>query len=152
MQTPEPYTPSKLVLHQPHRRAVISLTPLIDVVFILLVFFMLASSFLDWRSITLDTVLPPPSSRQATDQRPLLLSVSAEQTRLNGEPLSMDVLLPRLQQRLDADPNATVRVQPLGDTSLQAVVAVLDELKLAGITRLAMVRDRSWSVSGDVKR
>ena len=31
----------------------ISLTPLIDVVFILLVFFMLASSFLDWRSIDL---------------------------------------------------------------------------------------------------
>ena len=36
------------------RRNLISLTPLIDVVFILLVFFMLASSFLDWRSITLD--------------------------------------------------------------------------------------------------
>lgn len=33
----------------------ISLTPLIDVVFILLVFFMLASSFLDWRAIGLQT-------------------------------------------------------------------------------------------------
>ena len=146
MQTPEPYTPSKLVLHQPRRRAVISLTPLIDVVFILLVFFMLASSFLDWRSIKLDTVLPPPSARQVTDQRPLLLSVTAEQTRLNGESLSMDELLPRLQQRLDADPNAVVRVQPLGDTPLQVVVGVLDELKIAGITRLTMVRDRNWSV------
>ena len=35
------------------RRALIGLTPLIDVVFILLVFFMLASSFLDWRAIDL---------------------------------------------------------------------------------------------------
>ena len=39
---------------QGRRRPLISLTPLIDVVFILLVFFMLASSFLDWRSIDLN--------------------------------------------------------------------------------------------------
>ena len=38
----------------PSRRRLISLTPLIDVVFILLIFFMLASSFLDWRAIGLD--------------------------------------------------------------------------------------------------
>ena len=152
MQTPEPFTPSRLVLHQPRRRAVISLTPLIDVVFILLVFFMLASSFLDWRSITLDTVLPPPSRPKAADQQPLLLSVSAEQTRLNGELLGMDILLPALRQGLDADSNAMVRVQPLGDTPLQAVVAVLDELKLAGITRLTMVRDPDWRVADDTRR
>jgi biopolymer transport protein ExbD len=32
----------------------ISLTPLIDVVFILLIFFMLAASFLDWRAVDLN--------------------------------------------------------------------------------------------------
>src|SRR3546814_1065083 len=37
------------------RRASISLTPLIDVVFILLIFFMLASSFLDERAIEIDS-------------------------------------------------------------------------------------------------
>ncbi|MEM6945656.1 MAG: biopolymer transporter ExbD, partial [Pseudomonadota bacterium] len=37
--------------NRPRKRLRISITPLIDVVFILLVFFMLASSFLDWRSI-----------------------------------------------------------------------------------------------------
>ena len=37
----------------PPRRRLISLTPLIDVVFILLVFFMLASSFMEWRLIDL---------------------------------------------------------------------------------------------------
>ena len=37
----------------PPRRRLISLTPLIDVVFILLVFFMLASSFMEWRLVDL---------------------------------------------------------------------------------------------------
>ncbi|WP_417455223.1 ExbD/TolR family protein [Kiloniella sp.] len=46
---------------------VISLTPLIDVVFILLIFFMLASSFLDWRELSVQgqedkTSTSPPSS------------------------------------------------------------------------------------------
>lgn len=35
------------------KRRLISLTPLIDVVFILLVFFMLASSFMEWRLVDL---------------------------------------------------------------------------------------------------
>src|SRR5690606_18422295 len=42
-----------LAIRAARRRSTISLTPLIDVVFILLVFFMLASSFLDWRAIDL---------------------------------------------------------------------------------------------------
>ena len=33
------------------RRSLVSLTPLIDVVFILLIFFMLASNFVDWQFI-----------------------------------------------------------------------------------------------------
>jgi len=144
MQPPRRSRPARLADQAPRRRSAISLTPLIDVVFILLVFFMLASSFLDWRAISLDTVEPPPTVRKATDKRPLLVGVGAHETRLNGEVLPMDELLERLQQSLASDPEARVQVQPLGDTRLQAVISVLDRLTLAGITRLTMVRDRSW--------
>jgi len=44
------------------RTPVISLTPLIDVVFILLVFFMLASSFLDWRRVDLRLAAAQPAA------------------------------------------------------------------------------------------
>jgi len=136
---------------QSRRKPIISLTPLIDVVFILLVFFMLASSFLEWRSIAIVTAKPPPATRVQTDQQPLLLSVSAAETRLNGELLVLDALIARLQQRFDEDPQASLKVQPIGDTPLQSVIAVLDQLKLAGIARFAMARDRKWTVpaSGD---
>lgn len=40
-----------LNLSQPKCKQVISLTPLIDVVFILLLFFMLTSSFVPWRTV-----------------------------------------------------------------------------------------------------
>jgi biopolymer transport protein ExbD len=51
MLNPDLCNPPRLAAKQPPRRAVVSLTPLIDVVFILLVFFMLASSFVKWRAI-----------------------------------------------------------------------------------------------------
>lgn len=41
--------------NRPRRRPSINLTPLVDVVFILLVFFMLAFSFMEWRAIDLNT-------------------------------------------------------------------------------------------------
>ena len=46
-----PAMPLFRVLPNSRRRALISLTPLIDMVFILMVFFMLASSFQTWRAI-----------------------------------------------------------------------------------------------------
>ena len=127
------------------RRAIISLTPLIDVVFILLVFFMLASSFLDWRSIPVVTARPPSTLPAESEPKPLLLSVAGSDLRLNGELLALDELRVRLQRHIAADPGVSVEVQPLGDTSLQSVIAVLDRLRQAGIERFSMVRDRTWA-------
>ena len=53
-----------------HRRA-ISLTPLIDVVFILLLFFMLSSTFIQWRQI--DVSAPTEASSDTKTQRILTL-------------------------------------------------------------------------------
>ncbi len=145
MQTLGRSTPLNGYRRASRSRAVISLTPLIDVVFILLVFFMLASSFLDWRSITLYTAKAQSSTREVSEHRTVMVSVSATEVRLDGDVLTVDVLVKRIQQRLTKDPAVAVRIQPVGDTRLQAVISVLDQLQAAGITRLNMVRDRNWS-------
>lgn len=44
-----------MLLSRPRRRRVMNLTPLIDVVFLLLVFFMLASTFLKYGTVKLET-------------------------------------------------------------------------------------------------
>ena len=58
----------------------ISLTPLIDVVFILLIFFMLASSFLDWRAVDRRHVQIAPLGQQEGDHRRDLIQL-VEQLR-----------------------------------------------------------------------
>lgn len=127
-------------------RQLISLTPLIDVVFILLVFFMLASSFLDWRSISLDTVNAPSQSRQSTEHRVWILQVTDDKLTLDDVPASLDEVIVQLQQGLALEPDGKLIIQPINQTPLQAVVNVLDRLNSENIEQFTLVRDRQWQV------
>ena len=124
--------------------ASIGLTPLIDVVFILLVFFMLASSFVKWRAIELDAAASTQAASSSSPGELLTLSVSAEQTQLNGEVMTMMQMLPIIQAHLQQHPDQVVRIQPVADTSLQTVIHLLDALQQEGITQLTMNRDANW--------
>ena len=121
----------------PHRR-LISLTPLIDVVFILLVFFMLASSLVKWQAIELGA----PAS--ATAGTPVvgswLVRVQPEGLDLNAEAIATVELAGRVAARIGEDPTQRILVQPAPGVSLQRLVDVLDLLREAGATNLTLLR------------
>ncbi|WP_420347658.1 ExbD/TolR family protein [Pelagibius sp.] len=122
------------------RRALVSLTPLIDVVFILLVFFMLASSFLDWRAIDLSA--PARTSAGAAMEGALLVEVLPARLRLSGEVLSIDTLATRVAARAREAPDQRVLVRPAEGVALQRVVQILDRLAAAGTTDVSLIRAR----------
>jgi biopolymer transport protein ExbD len=137
LQTCEP--PS--LLGNRKRRPLISLTPLIDVVFILLVFFMLASSFLDWRSIELNT---PGASRGGSHlEGAILIEVRAEGLRLSGESLGHDALIRRMKGLLAQETDRRVLVKPSAGVAMQKTIAVLDSLAAAGVTDLSLIADQA---------
>ena len=119
------------------RRALISLTPLIDVVFILLVFFMLASSFLDWRAIELSA--PGRAAEGASMEGALLIEIRPEGLRMSGEIVSLEVLGSRVAQRVSERPDQRVLVRPEPGVSLQQAVRVLDRLAISGVTRMSLI-------------
>lgn len=135
--------PEKLASKQARRKNIISLTPLIDVVFILLVFFMLASSFMDWHTINLDTA--PAASKAVAESEPLVIAVRGDEVLLNAEPLALDALVARTQARQPAE--QAVSLQPLNSTSTQQLVRVLDALNAAGIAPLKLIDDPNWTHS-----
>jgi len=122
------------------RRALISLTPLIDVVFILLVFFMLASSFLDWRAITLNSPAEAMAGSNGMEGA-LLVEVRADDLRLSGETMSAETLETRVAVRLQDRPGQRVLVKPSPGVPLQRVVGVLDALAAVGAGNVSLVRD-----------
>ncbi len=110
------------------RRRGIGLTALIDVVFILLVFFMLTSRFLDERAMDLRTS----GGGGAMDTTLPLLRVLAYGLELDGEPLSAAALEARLGGR-------PTRVLPAAGVDLQRLVTVLEILNEFGVGPVALV-------------
>lgn len=123
----------------PRRKHSISLTPLIDVVFILLVFFMLASSLMDWRSIELATGSAPADP----DQPPAAtVGVTADGGfHYDGRAYeSAEPVADALRTRLDDKSISAVVVQPEEGVHLGPTVAAFDALSGEGIEALALGR------------
>lgn len=116
----------------PNRRRgrTISLTPLIDVVFILLLFFMLASSFRDWRGIALEA--PASAVHGAGWSGALLVEIRRDGLRLSGQELSLHELTARLAAHLEREPDQRVLVRPGTGVSWQDTVSVLDRIEATG--------------------
>ncbi|MGF1629115.1 MAG: ExbD/TolR family protein [Kiloniellaceae bacterium] len=121
------------------RRARISLTPLIDVVFILLVFFMLASSFLDERAIKVDA--PAATLGGSSMEGALLVELQSDGLRLAGQRLTGAQLFARLADHAARNPAQRVLIKPAQGVSLQDAVGLLDQVMASGLTQVSFVRD-----------
>lgn len=119
-------------------RSLISLTPLIDVVFILLVFFMLASSFVEWQAIDLGESGPPVSV--SSGDAAMVVRVQADGTVLiKGDRVAPEALAARLQALAATAPEQRLAVEPMPGVSLQQVVDVLEAAAGAGLSAVSLV-------------
>lgn len=124
---------------QPRRRSLISLTPLIDVVFILLVFFMLASNFLEWRSINLNA--PAESTgRGSSIEGSILVEIRADGLRMSGLPISLEELGTKISDQMNTSPELGIFVKPAPSVTLQETVAILDVLTAAGASNISLIK------------
>lgn len=119
------------------RRLSISLTPLIDVVFILLVFFMLASSFSQWRSLSLSAARPAAGAAAASEGA-MLVEVTEEGVRLAGEALSPEAFGARIAARLEARPEQRFLLRAAPGVALQPVVDALDQMDALGARNVTL--------------
>lgn len=110
------------------------LTPMIDVVFLLLVFFMLAARF--GQDAGLDLTLG--GGVQAYDGPPRLVEVTPSDLRLNGVSQTGAALVAALRP-LMAAPSDIVVIRARDGASLQRVVDTMTLLNGAGLTGLALV-------------
>ncbi|MGB0497042.1 MAG: ExbD/TolR family protein [Rubricella sp.] len=111
------------------------LTPLIDVVFLLVVFFMLASRFGPDASIALSAGEAAPADWTGP---PRLVEVAAGELRLNGVAVAGAALAGALRP-LMAEPSNPVLVRPLASASTQELVGVLALLEEAGFETVVLV-------------
>ncbi|MBN2885729.1 MAG: biopolymer transporter ExbD [Chromatiaceae bacterium] len=117
----------------------ISLTPLIDVVFILLLFFLLASHFDQWGALQLDTSASLATRPSAADAQTLLLRLHADGAlELNGEALDEAYLGARLESLLAERPGLALVVQADAEVPLQDLVSLIDHIVALGVQEVSL--------------
>lgn len=120
------------------QKARIEIIPMIDIIFFLLVFFMISTL-----SMTINQGLPVNLPKAATAQKDLRESLNITVTRegelfLNKEPIALQDLSQRVKSGLDKDPELLAIINADDQTFHGAIVEVMDAMRLAGISRLAI--------------
>lgn len=119
----------------------VNLTPLIDVVFLLLIFFMVTTTF--DRHAKLKVSLPESSAKTTQQQSdPLVLSIDAKGNYfINDRQVvnqSLDTLKQALQKVIGEDYDIALVLRADANTPHQAVVRAMDAASQLGLTKLSI--------------
>ncbi len=115
----------------------VSITSMIDVIFILLIFFMISTQFKK-NSLPLDL---PQSQNKSQQDTVLMLSVNQEKLELDGKIISLEELKPQLEAHYQRNPELTLSLECHKETQFQRVVDVLGHIQGAGISKIGIVHE-----------
>jgi biopolymer transport protein ExbD len=118
----------------------INVTPLVDVTLVLLIIFMVTARLIAQRGLPSDL---PKAASAGEVQTVFAVSVDAEGKRsVDGAPVEDDAELRRLAEAaLASHPDLRTVIQASGESRHASVIHVLDELRLAGVTKIAFATD-----------
>ena len=124
----------------------VSLTPLVDIVFLLVMFFMLSSTFSKFspldigRQSTAAGAAESPSAAQSAGIRGVIISVSANAVvRVNGQEIALEDLVPMLDS-LHAKGARTAIVVADSGATVQDLVSALEQARTSQIGAIAISR------------
>lgn len=108
--------------------AEVDMTPMLDIVFILLIFFIVTTSFVKELGIE---VLKPESKTTETINKPnMVINISEDGLiRFNNKLVDIERVPSRISQFLAKNDTTTVLLIPEADVSYDLVVAVMDKIK-----------------------
>jgi biopolymer transport protein ExbD len=119
----------------------INLTPMIDVILTLLIFFMAATKLYDWNEQKLDVQLPEVGAAKPITEAPaeIILRISQEGAiDYNGEPVGLSEMTRRLGAARENYPDQGVEIRGDGRVPFRKVAEVMSGCESAGIGQIAV--------------
>lgn len=119
----------------------INVTPLVDIMLVLIIIFMVASQV--GKVLDLELQLPKAASAESAPPPTLTIEVSAAgELRLDGRAVTPEELQASVQKAAAASPDAQAMIAADEGVPYAAVVAAVDGVRLGGIRQLGLaVRD-----------
>lgn len=134
-------TRSKRRRHQRQLMADINVTPMVDVMLVLLVIFMVTAPML---TTGVDVNLPEGEATALPQETepPLALTITAEgEMYLQDEPIARDELEPKLEAIMANRQSDKIYLRADGDNSYSTIFDVMGMLTTAGYTNIGLVGD-----------
>jgi len=116
----------------------INITPLLDLAFVLLIIFMITTPLLE-NSVSL--VIPSSGAANAPVNPAQVQTVSIarqETIRFNNELVDIQTLMTRLTEVKRANPDVAVVIRPDRELPVQKLIALMDALQRAQITKVGI--------------
>ena len=121
----------------------LNITPLLDLVFVLLVIFIITTpQMMNNLEMALPSGKPPPPQKEKPKINHIVVDAKG-QTFLNDAPVTIPVLKADLQQLKAEDPGVSVVVKGADDVDYQNMINVLDVLQQLDITKVGLATEAS---------
>ena len=121
--------------------AEIQMTPLIDMVFILLIFFVVTTSFVAETGVGIER--PRASSSESLPRESVTVAVRADgQIILGGQEVGLFSVRPHLERSVRNQPGLSAVIVADRTVPVERVVRVMDEIRAAGVIDIALATER----------
>ncbi|HUZ06947.1 MAG TPA: biopolymer transporter ExbD [Candidatus Paceibacterota bacterium] len=119
----------------------LNITPLLDLVFVLLVIFIITTpQMMNNLEMSLPSPKPPPPSKEKPKINKISVAANGQVT-LNEQAVTLPELKANLQSMKTADPDLKVVVKGADETDYQNMVSVLDVLRQLDITKVGLATE-----------
>ena len=116
----------------------INVAPLIDIVFLLLIFFMLASEFTDFKTIDLVSPIESNTNIEIT-KLPIIINLSESGTiHVNSETIEKNNLSNFLKTTLTENSSKKVVINTDENTKINLLIDIIDIVRDLGIDKIAL--------------
>lgn len=129
--------------HKAAEEASVDLTPMLDVVFILLIFFIVTSTFIQERALGLEPPPPPSNSPDNPDQQAILIFVGEDNLiTVNGRYTDLGGVRANMERLRAENPDSALIIQAHPRARTGTIVKIRDEAYNAQMQRVNIVQSQ----------
>ncbi len=127
--------------HSIHQAAQINLTPMIDMVFILLIFFIVSTSFVKETGVEINR--PSAHTAERKEQGNILLAITKNgEIWIDRRQVDVQSIRANIERLKAQNPGGAVIIQADDNSQSGVLIKVIDQIRLAGIINISLAANK----------